>query len=286
MNRKQFGELISVLRRELFDEYGERWTQTQLARETGLSKILISTIERGQKVHLEKELLMNLADALQLTSGERKAFFAEASGIDSVLHHRKNTDTQKALEAGIDTLRQICVPALVISDTAEILAMNYLFSTLSFFPLEDMPKLPESPTRTNLLRFLYGSEYQHLREMMGESWHSISYELMMFFRCNSFHRRATPEFREILASLRKQPRFRQVWDTIQVHEIDYKNQSIFCQIEHPAHGTLRFGTALQQLLEDDGLHIYTMLPMTPHSLETCATVLEQQGLNVLEVYKL
>ena len=69
MNRKDFGELLSTLRQDL------DWTQFNLSEYANVDEAVISQIERGVKKFFEPELLFNLANALQLTTLERREFF-------------------------------------------------------------------------------------------------------------------------------------------------------------------------------------------------------------------
>lgn len=80
MKRAEFGQLVTALRREHVDEWDRQWTQAKLAQETGLPLTVMGTIERGSKTQRDEATLLQLAQALQLTSGEREAFFTAASG--------------------------------------------------------------------------------------------------------------------------------------------------------------------------------------------------------------
>src|SRR6188474_3219904 len=76
MNRKDFGELLSALRQDL------DWTQFQLSEYADVDEAVISQIERGVKKFFEPDLLFCLANALQLTTRERREFFLASSGLD------------------------------------------------------------------------------------------------------------------------------------------------------------------------------------------------------------
>src|SRR6185436_17454386 len=76
MNRKEFGQLLATLRQDL------DWTQFQLSEYADVDEAVISQIERGVKKFFEPELLFNLANALQLTTLERREFFLASSGLE------------------------------------------------------------------------------------------------------------------------------------------------------------------------------------------------------------
>src|SRR5215510_15772133 len=90
MNRRDFGQLLATLRQDL------DWTQFQLAEYAEVDQAVISQIERGVKKFFEPELLFCLANALQLTTLERREFFLETSGLDQrqmVRQSSKSTTT-------------------------------------------------------------------------------------------------------------------------------------------------------------------------------------------------
>ncbi|MCB0213837.1 MAG: helix-turn-helix domain-containing protein, partial [Anaerolineae bacterium] len=89
MNRKAFGKLIAALRKELFDQDGNRLTQAKLAERaqqidphSPLNEIIIGKIERGERAILDDQTLLNLADTLELSLGERREFYLAATGLD------------------------------------------------------------------------------------------------------------------------------------------------------------------------------------------------------------
>ena len=81
MNQVDFGKLIASLRKEHEGEDGAPWNQEKLSQEANLaagssifSEDIISSVERGRRKP-ERQTLLALATALQLTSDERKEFF-------------------------------------------------------------------------------------------------------------------------------------------------------------------------------------------------------------------
>ena len=87
MDRKEFGKLIAALRKEYFDEAGNRLTQAKLAELaqqrdplSPLNEIIIGKIERGERAMLDDQTLISLADTLELTMGERQEFFWRQQG--------------------------------------------------------------------------------------------------------------------------------------------------------------------------------------------------------------
>src|ERR1051326_390338 len=115
MNRREFGQLLSALRSDL------DWTQFQLAEIADIDEAVISQIERGVKKFFEPELLFSLANALQLTTLERREFFLAASGVEQrqmVRQPSKGTMTDtshpsKILKDLLKTLEALQAPAFL-----------------------------------------------------------------------------------------------------------------------------------------------------------------------------
>ena len=82
MEHKAFGQIVTALRKEQIDfASGHSWSQHRLADETGLTLRIVGKIERGEQARLDREILEGLAQAFQLTSFERREFFAMASEV-------------------------------------------------------------------------------------------------------------------------------------------------------------------------------------------------------------
>jgi len=107
MNRKEFGKLIAALRKEHFDEDGNRLTQAKLAKraqqrdpQTPLNEIIIGKIERGERAMLDEQTLLSLADTLELTMGERREFFLAATGLDNEQILRDRNERRGNIDLG------------------------------------------------------------------------------------------------------------------------------------------------------------------------------------------
>src|SRR6187402_2242358 len=116
MNRKDFGQLLATLRQDL------DWRQSQLAEYANVDEAVVSQIERGVKKYFEPELLFCLANALQLTTLERREFFLAASGLEQnqIVRQRTmatNTDVfnvRKVLDKMVNLTGQVRLPAFVM----------------------------------------------------------------------------------------------------------------------------------------------------------------------------
>ena len=126
MPRLEFGSLVGLLRSEL------GWTQSQLSENAEIDSATLSNIERGAKKHLDPELLLRLANALQLTSLERREFFLASCGLDQKdivrqpsLATPSDTCNHKELLAKLGGLMaQMYAPAFLADVYGDVVAVN------------------------------------------------------------------------------------------------------------------------------------------------------------------
>src|SRR3972149_370772 len=115
MNRKEFGQLLSTLRQDM------GWTQFQLAEYAQVDEAVVSQMERGVKKYFEPELLFQLANALQLTTLERREFFLAVSGLEQKQMVRQPSaamatdvfNVRKILDKMIELTGQVRLPAFL-----------------------------------------------------------------------------------------------------------------------------------------------------------------------------
>ena len=101
MEHQAFGKIVAALRKEQINfTNGNRWNQTDLAEETGLTPSLVGRIERGQQARLDGEILTQLARAFNLTSLERREFFAMASEVTDKEIVRTDLCNEEVFEQG------------------------------------------------------------------------------------------------------------------------------------------------------------------------------------------
>ena len=131
MDRKQFGKLVAALRKEHYDENGDRYTQAKLAEiiaaedsRTPLNEIVIGKIERGERTILDDQTLLNLADALKLTIGERRVFFLLATGLEHTQIYPVEAEGEAILASVVEMLGDIRLPSLLLDRYLDVLAFR------------------------------------------------------------------------------------------------------------------------------------------------------------------
>ena len=220
MDRNDFGQLVAALRREVFDEEGNRLTQKGLANRIGvkrpttaLTEAVIGKIERGERANLEAESLQDLADALGLTMGERHTFFLLGIGLDQPQIHPANESESSLLDGVLKMLADIQLPALLLDHYLDIVAVNRAVLQLYQLPGALITQLQNLPTNLNLLTFIFSPLFQPVRaEMPPESWHRFAVGNVIYFRRVSLPYRMTPYYGSLLKELRRNREFRFFWE--------------------------------------------------------------------------
>ena len=155
MEHETFGKIVAALRKEQINfANGYSWSQQKLADETGLTKRIVSKIERGRQARLDGEILRTLAEALELTSLERYEFFAMASEVadrdvmrEDVCNEEVLSQVWTLLDALYAPLRQVLGHGwqpIALANVQEwrVMTLRYrhtprfqkLFATLSAYP--------------------------------------------------------------------------------------------------------------------------------------------------------
>ena len=103
------------------------WT---LDPQTPLNEIVIGKIERGERTILDDQTLLNLADALKLTIGERRVFFVLATGLDHLQIYPAEENGEEILAPVLNMLADIRLPALLLDRYLDVVAVNGLLLKL------------------------------------------------------------------------------------------------------------------------------------------------------------
>lgn len=283
MNRIDFGKLIASLRREHEDEEGIPWTQEKLAREansvTGVQlygEDIISSIERGKR-NLDKQILLALATALQLTSDERKEFFFAASGIDVKEIASQEICSQEVFSQVIETIRTLYLPATVVDPYCNVVAVNRIMLDLMDFSSAYGVSAGIQPYGYNLLRFIFSEEgSEHFIRLMGDAYDDFAYTAVSVFRTFSLAYRSTEYFHSLLSELRKSRLFKRYWSEIYFMEKEYKFTEADIRAMSPQWGPLALNFATKTAFTPDGeLHLAVCVPADQKTSSVCAQILEQ-----------
>lgn len=210
MKRKDFGQLVAVLRREQLDNESKQWTQERLAQEAGLDIDVLGNIERGKRSFLKADMLLGLANAFRLTNEERKEFFLAAHAFDEPEAVYGGNNLETTLRELVHRVEHAPLPAYLIDVYCDILACNQHVLTLLGLTPEHLRQTPDHPiVAANMMRFVFASEFDQRAYM--PHWHAYAYQNINIFRALSLRYRTEPYFLSLIAELRKWPLFRHYW---------------------------------------------------------------------------
>lgn len=280
MERAIFGQLVQELRREHRDEQGRPWTQELLSRKTGLPKRTIERIEEGSLKHVDANILTSLADALELTSMERKEFFFAAMGMNSQQLASFKSDHLHIFDTLAQRLAAIHLPAFVNDVFGDVVLVNMaLFGLLA---PNGSTKQDESPlTKNNLNSSIFAPE-SSIRPLLGEQWGHIAHLNMQFFRGISLRYRLHPHFQQLLPELLRYPAFKRYWEQAPLEENDLSPDSIPYVYEHPAFGPLAYLANISVSATRMGeLYSTVYLPMDQATRQVFDAIVAQYGNQVV-----
>lgn len=229
MNRKELGKLIAALRSEQFDEEGNRLTQAGLAERaldidpaSPLNNVILGKIERGERANLDGETLLSLADALQLTVGERKEFFLIATGVYEEELYAGRRTAQEFQATAIEMLRDIQLPALLVDSYLDVIAVNGLLMELYAMRPQNLQSRAQQAAGINLLGYIFSADFAPQRDQMTQhEWHNFAVGNVIYFRRVTLRNRTTDYFSALLAQLRRSREFRWYWEQVFYEERRY-----------------------------------------------------------------
>ena len=291
MNRKEFGKLIAALRKEHIDEDGNRLTQAKLAEkalqrdpQTPLNEVIIGKIERGERALLDERTLLNLADTLELTMGERREFFLAATGLDNVQIYAGQTSPEEILASAMQMLADIQLPALLVDSYLDVVAANSILLQLYGTTQVDLYNRMGQPAGLNLLGFIFSPDFEPQRKLMTrQQWNKFAVGNVIYFRRVTLQYRMTAYFSTLFSQLRRSREFRWYWEQVFYEEkLNFVGGESF-QMGSPESGRFRYLTApLVTLTPYGNLEIITHIPRNVetatafHQMATAAPVVANQ----------
>ncbi|MCA9999390.1 MAG: helix-turn-helix domain-containing protein [Anaerolineales bacterium] len=292
MNRQELGHLVAALRKEHFDEDGNRYTQAKLAEKaqrldplTPLNEIVIGKIERGERAILDEHTLLSLADALELTIGERRTFFMLATGLDYEQMYPATESAHLILDKTIQMLADIQLPALLLDCYLDVIAANSLLLQMYQTTALDLQSLAGQPASFNLLWLIFSDFFAPMRAQMSpQQWHNFAVGNVIYFRRTTLPYRMTDYFAELLARLRRERNFRWFWEQVFYEEQRYFVGGESFQMGSPDTGRYRFLTApLVTLTSFGNLEIITHIPRDRETAVSFQKLAQQTPPTVLQL---
>jgi len=283
MERKNLGQLIAALRRERLDKHLSPWTRQHFARESGIDQEILANIETGRRAIFYPDLLLKLAEALQLTSVERREFFLAASGVDEGDMYLRRRNTGETLHSLLALMGQLQAPAFLVDQYWDMVAINQAIIEIYNTRPEVLLNPASNPaTRFNMMRVLFSDEFSAQKAMLGNGWEQFAIESAMLFRASSLRYRATDYFQFLYPQLCEFDDFRNYIQRKPRDDTFLDN--MFITLDNPRLGLIRtISTSLVAATTEGELTLSTFTPLDPQTVQIFANICAQ-GNPVLTIF--
>lgn len=263
MEHRTFGQVVASLRKEHINfSNGQKWTQHDLAVESGLSKRIIGRIERGSQARLDGFVLSCLADAFDLTSVERREFFSMASEVTESQIVRRDLCDEDVFVQVWEMLNDLYAPAFLSDPFLDILGANRALLKLHDVDVRYLQDVKTKFGAVNNLALLLDRDTP-LRQVLGQGWWSIALANLQKWRVTTLRYRHTTRFKKLFEMLSTIPDFRMLWVAGNDSEraIDDCSQLRSCIYTHELHGPVAYTVFTNTSLSTYGeLHLSTFIP--------------------------
>ena len=286
MNRIDFGKIVANLRQDL------GLTQAQLAERVDVKPPIVSQIERGVKRYFEHELLVALADSLELTTFERRQFFLASTGVDlqnmvrpNLLHNTSDTANPEKELAKIKVVAdQLLVPAFVVDPYGDFIMVNR--SMMALFDVDDsqIAALSQIPHAFNSVHLTFG-KVMLARLQMDWNWEQYAFNTMRGFRELSLRYRARPYFQylfKIFSNPDEYPYFERFWKNTASVEEDKEANWDFLEYKDKKHGHVKYMAISVIFITMFGeLHLIQYQPLNENTARVFAGLAATYGTDML-----
>jgi transcriptional regulator with XRE-family HTH domain len=215
---------------------------------TGVSAAWYTWLEQGRDIHPSSDLLLRLADVLQLNQFETNHLF-DLAGRAPI------EDNPFAVEEVPATLKlfvteMINVPAFILGERYDFLAWNSHL-TEQIFDLEMLPK-----ERRNWLDMMF-MENSHLRKF--PDWPEMARRTVAEFRWSVAKHVGQPWVKELVTRMCKESvEFAQFW---QLHDIEERKSSRVLETVNEEKGKKLFVRSIYIPAEAEHLRVVVMAPL-------------------------
>jgi transcriptional regulator with XRE-family HTH domain len=288
MKRKEFGQLLATLRQDL------DWTQFELSEYAEVDEAVVSQIERGVKKHFEPDLLFHLANALQLTTLERREFLLAASGLDQKQIVRQPTagmstdvfNVRRVLDKMIELTGLVCLPAFLCDVYGDVIAANNIIISFFKVPPEYVAKAGQIPGGYNTARFNFGKDLA-ARSHVIDNWDQFALNSMRAFRENSLRYRAQPYFKYLMKLFRnphEYPLFERYWKMVSSVEQDREANTDYFSYHHDEFGAIKYISSSTDSITSFGeLFLIHYLPLDGNTSQIFEQLAKQTGQGVVKL---
>lgn len=263
MDHLTFGKVVASLRKEQTNfRNGQNWSQQDLANESGLTPRIVGRIERGEQARLDGGVLGALAKAFNLTSFERREFFAMASEVTDQEIVREDLCDNEVFTEVWELLNGLCAPAFLTDPFSDIVGVNRSLLSFHGISIQELQAFRSTAVGVNNLGLLFESKTP-LKQVLGHGWTSIAHANVQQWRVATLRYRHTDRFRQLFTALSAFTDFRMMWAAGNDAEYAIEDCSRLrrCIYKHGVHGPVAYTVFVNISLSASGdLYLCTFVP--------------------------
>ena len=263
MDHATFGKVVAALRKEHSNfRNGQNWSQQDLASESGLTHRIVGRIERGEQARLDGEMLGAVAKAFNLTSFERREFFAMASEVTDQEIVRKDLCDNEVFTEVWELLNDLHAPAFLTDPFSDIVGVNRSLLSFHGISIQELQAFRSTAVGVNNLGLLFESSTP-LKQVLGHGWRSIAHANVQQWRMATLRYRHTDRFRQLFTALSSSTEFRMMWAAGNDAEYAIEDCSRLrsCIYNHGLHGAVAYTVFVNVILSASGdLYLYAFVP--------------------------
>ena len=263
MEHTVFGKVVAALRKEQISFHsGQTWSQQDLAIEPGLTPRIVGRIERGEQARLDGDVLGSLATAFNLTSLERREFFAMAIEVADQEIVRKDLCDNEVFTEVWELLNSLCAPAFLTDPFSDIVGVNRSLLSFHNISLQELQSFRSTIVGVNNLGLLFAPGTP-MKKALGLGWRSIAHANVQQWKVATLRCRHTIRFRQLFRELSKFAEFRMVWATGNDTEYAIEDCSRLrsCVYKHGTHGAVAYTVFVNISLSASGdLYLCAFVP--------------------------
>lgn len=283
MDKKDFGQLVAILRKESRNEFDEPMTQYDLAELARIPLITLQKIEQGRQENIKPEILLKLVNALNLSSRARQVFFLASLGLKDSEVLKPTAAAQVVLADLTWTLSQLQTPAFILDGFGDIIALNVSIPAVYDLEISQL-YAPHLLSQHNFIRLLFSPEFEKQRTMMEKSQFDFARRTVMLFKLWTMKIRNHWYFQRLIPELNRYQGFREHWQSPTFHDEDIFVQYNHLTLKHPEFGPLQFLFNPTQAITTQGdLYLFSFEPLDTHTAEVCVQLTRKPGTQVILV---
>jgi hypothetical protein len=219
-----------------------------------------------------------MANALKLTSGERKEFFLAASGIDSPNTYHPLDSPKSAIESMLAIMDQLQQPSFLVDQYFDIIAVNLMVLEVYNVNVNNFLNPDSDPvTRFNLIRFLFSSEFSEQKAMLGKFREKFAANTAMLFRTSSLRYRDTEYFQRLYSHLFE-------FDDFKIHiqrkpkDERYVDNNLFIMLDNPRLGMINaISTSMTAATTAGDLKLFVFTPLSEETVKIFTKIAQQSN---------